>query len=470
MLVLFTKLYLKNEVTNEDLEKLIIKWVTGSPHYHFENLEEELINNGENGIESIEKTQKFFVTSYNDNSTDIKIYKLNNQNNKTLWSTECAVVFNDKNKYITISLRCDIQEYNSQLPHKHKPYIIKMLVESGFCKSDGTLPVSDTPIYISDNNINDIANMMKTGKPFNLPIVYLSKNFNDYSVDPNKLAIWLSGIAHVVVEDSKEWSFKLRDLTNKKNAHNGYVGVYYPKTTLYDLFARASHKEKKKHAINISCNVQQALVNYENPDEYTWNKIIHLQNKEKINTLKTSGEETKQELQEFIDSFQSINDDLNDKVRSLKAQLDIYKNMVKNSKQECTLLNSGEEDEFYAGEKKDLVLSLLNQIKDKINEDTRCFELLDSILKANEYNGCGKHIFKQLKTILNTSEKLSKSSKSDLKEIGFDVIEDNAHPKLIFHNNQKYKFPISGTPGSSRDGKNLNSDICKKLDIYKKFI
>lgn len=470
MLVLFTKLYLKNEVTKEDLKKLIIKWVTGSPHFHFENLEEELTKNGESGIESTEKMQKFFVTNYTDNSNDITIYKLNNQNDKTLWSTECAIVVNKNSKYITISLNCDIQEYHSQLPHKHKPYIIKLLVESGFCKSDGNLPVTDTPIYISDNNINDIANMMKTGEPYNLPIVYLSKDFNDYSVNPNRLSILLSGIAHVIVENSKEWSFKLRDLTDKKNAHSGYTGVYYPKTTRFDLFARNFYKEKEKQAITISCRVQQALVNYENPDEYTWNKIIHLQNKEKINTLKANGAATEKELQEFIDSFQPINDDLNEKVRSLNAQLDIYKNMAENLKQECSLLNSGNIDEFYLGEKNDLILSLLNQIKNKVDENTRCYELLDSILKANEYTEYGKHLFKQLKTILKQSEKLNTSSKSELKELGFDTIIDNGHPKLIFHENQKYKFPISGTPGSSRDGKNLYSDICKKLDIYKKFI
>lgn len=64
--------------------------------------------------------------------------------------------------------------------------------------------------------------------------------------------------------------------------------------------------------------------------------------------------------------------------------------------------------------------------------------------------------------------KLNKSTKSDLRNIGFDVIEEKGHPKLIFHNNQKYKFTISGTPGSKRDGKNIYSDICEKLDIYKK--
>ncbi len=467
MLVLYTKLFLKEEITENKIDKLILKWVTGSPHFHFDNLEKNLKEheNDEKGIESVEKNQKFYSLRYENTETLVHVYKLDNIDNKVLWSTECAFVQEKGNKYITIALNCDLQEYNSRLPHKHKPYIIKLLIKSGYCIDDGKLPVTDKVIPISRNNMCDIVDIMTAQSTNFMPLVYVSKDYDNFVIDVKHLAIWLSGIAHIVVEDEKEWSHFLRDKTGGRNAHNGFVGIYYPQNQSYELFTKRSYSSDKDMAVDISCTVQQALVNYQSIHEYNWNKVIFLRTKDK---WKEEGKQKESELEEFINSFQPLNDELKDKVRSLNAQLETYKNIIKNSKECGCLLDEGNEEEFYVGEKKDFLLTILNCIKEKMNKDTRGYELLSSILDANDYCNHGKKLLKELKIILNRGGKVNKSTKADLNNIGFDVIEEKGHPKLIFHNNQKYKFPVSGTPGSSRDGKNLYSNISEKLDIYKK--
>ena len=62
MLVLYTKLFLKEDVTENNIDAIMMKWVTGSPHFHFDNLQKSLQEreNDEQGIESIEKKQKFY--------------------------------------------------------------------------------------------------------------------------------------------------------------------------------------------------------------------------------------------------------------------------------------------------------------------------------------------------------------------------------------------------------------------------
>lgn len=467
MLVLYTKLFLKNEITEFNIDDLIMKWVMGSPHFHFDNLKKSLQEreNNEQGIESSERKQKFYSLHYDNADTLVHIYKLDNIDNKVLWSTEFTFVQKNTNKYITISLNCDLQEYNSRLPHKYKPYIIRLLIESGFCINDGNLPVSDKAIPITKENISDIVEAMEAKSTHFMPLVYVSKDYDDYAVDPGRLAIWLSGIAHVVVEEEKEWSFILKERTKGRNAHNGFVGIYYPQNQSYELFAKYSYFSDKDMAVDVFCTVQQALVNYQNIQEYNWNRVIFLRTKDK---WKEEGEQKSAELEEFISSFQPLNDELSEKVRSLNAQLEIYKNMAKNSKEGGSLLAGGNEREFYADEKKDFLLTLLHCLKEKVDKNTRGYELLVSILESNEFSNYGKQILNELKTILYRGGKLNKSSKADLKNIGFEVIEEKGHPKLIFHNNQKYKFTISGTPGSSRDGKNLYSDISEKIDIYKK--
>lgn len=467
MLVLYTKLLLREETTENNIDEIMLKWVTGSPHFHFDNLQKSLLEreNDEQGIESIEKKQKFYSLHYDNSDTLVHVYRLDNIDNRVLWSTECTFVQENGEKYITVSLNCDLQEYNSRLPHKHKPYIIRLLIESGYCMNDGNLPVSDKIIPISENNISDVVDIME-GKASNfMPLVYVSKDYDNYALDVDQLAIWLSGIAHIVVEEEKKWTHVLKERTRGRNAHNGFVGIYYPQNQLYELFTKRSYFSDRDMAVDVSCTVQQALVNYQSMQEYNWNRVIFLRTQDK---WKEEGEQKAAELEEFVNSFQPLNDDLNEKVRSLNAQLAIYKNMIKNSKETGNLLEEGDEQEFYVGEKKDFLLTLLHCSKERMDKNTRGYELLVSILEANEFCNHGKHILNELKTILYRGGKLNKSSKSDLKNIGFDVIEEKGHPKLIFHNNQKYKFPISGTPGSSRDGKNLYSDICEKVDIYKK--
>lgn len=467
MLVLYTKMFLRNEVSEKNIDEIMLKWVTGSPHFHFDDLQKSLLErkNDEQGIESVEKQQKFYSLHYDNSNTLVHVYRLDNIDNRVLWSTECIFVQENDEKYITVTLNCDLQEYNSRLPHKHKPYIIRLLIESGFCKYDGSLPVSDKVIPISENNISDIVDIMKGRANNFMPLVYVSKDYDSYALDVNQLAIWLSGFAHVVVEEEKKWTHVLKERTDGRNAHNGFIGIYYPQNQLYELFAKNSYFQDRDMAVDISCTVQQAIVNYQSEQEYNWNRVIFLKTKDK---WRKEGEQKETELDEFMRTFQPLNDDLSEKVRSLNAQLEIYKSMIKNSKEAGCLLDEGNEQEFYVGEKQDFLLTLLHCTKERMDKDTRGYELLISILEANEFHNHGKKILSELKTILYRGGKLNKSSKSDLKNIGFDVIEEKGHPKLIFHNNQKYKFPISGTPGSGRDGKNLYSDICEKIDIYKK--
>lgn len=467
MLVLYTKLFLKDKITESNIDEIILKWVKGSPHFNFDNLEKKLKEreSDEEGIESREGNQKFYSLHYENADVLVHAYKLDNIDNKVLWSTECIFVEEKNNKYITISLNCDLQEYNSRLPHKHKPYIIRLLIESGYCVDDGNLPVSDRVIVISKDNITDIVDVMTAKSSNFMPLVYVSKDYDSYAVDVENLAIWLSGIAHIVIEEDKRWSQVLREDTGGRNAHNGFVGIYYPQNQSFELFAKRSYSSDKDMAVDISCTVQQALVNYQSMQEYNWNKIIFLRTKDK---WKEEGKQKEAELDEFVNLFQPLNDELEERVRGLNAQLEIYKNMIKNSKESGSLLEGGKEEEFYVGEKKDFLLTILNCIKEKINKDTRSYELLSSVLDANDYCNHGKQLLGELKKILYKGGKVNKATKADLNSIGFDVIEEKGHPKLIFHNNQKYKFPISGTPGSSRDGKNLYSEICEKLDIYKK--
>ena len=89
MLVLYTKMFLRNEVSEKNIDEIMLKWVTGSPHFHFDDLQKSLLErkNDEQGIESVEKKQKFYSLHYDNSNTLVHVYRLDNIDNRVLWST-----------------------------------------------------------------------------------------------------------------------------------------------------------------------------------------------------------------------------------------------------------------------------------------------------------------------------------------------------------------------------------------------
>ena len=72
------------------------------------------------GLKVLKKNKNFIhyiMITQNDNSyTLVHVYRLDNNDNRVLWSIECTFVQENGEKYITVSLNCDLQEYNSRLP------------------------------------------------------------------------------------------------------------------------------------------------------------------------------------------------------------------------------------------------------------------------------------------------------------------------------------------------------------------
>ena len=61
---------------------------------------------------------------------------------------------------------------------------------------------------------------------------------------------------------------------------------------------------------------------------------------------------------------------------------------------------------------------------------------------------------------------MSPQNIAELKKIGFEVVSESPHYKLVYKNS-KYWFTVSKTPSDKRGGKNLASDITRRLSVYK---
>ncbi len=468
MLVFTTKIPVKSTLTEKMFIDLCTEWVYGSPHYH--NLEIKYDVSAHEDYEITKENVKCQITCYKDSNTSIVAFRLNNNDNGTIWIIDLLFIDDNGNRFISIQNNCNSRAYDPRFPKNHKPNFIKKIMENEYGADDLYFSVTDTPLICDKTNAVKYAEYICGTVKKPLPMVYVSKDFDSYTVDYNKLAKWLSGMAYVVVEDSKETSFLMKGLTDSKNAHNGYIGIYYPGSEKYQIYSSADVLSGELER-SISLNLQQSLINHMSSDEYNWTQIQTLKAKAKLVKNENSSKElaefieyadnTEKELKEKIEYLQRTNDALTAQLESLKVK-----------KQASTICLSTDLTDFYIDEQHDFVLYVMREIASKMhNPDEpkyRQYEILQSIINNNDITGENKRIIGELKRIFKPGFKWNSATKNKIKSLGFTISEGD-HNKITFHDN-KYMYTVASTPSDDRGIKNLMSEIEKGISISKKLL
>lgn len=464
MLVFCTNIPLKNSVSKKDFIDLCSTWVYNSPHYHNMLIEYDVNNpeDYENQIENI--TCK--ITSYKDDIIDALCFRLKNYDNDNLWIIDILYIVQGENRFISVQNNWQLQNFNSNQPKVNKPNFIKTLVQSNYGWAGDFFKVTDTPIVCNSDNASSLANYIIENKiPF-LPMVYVSY---PHIVNCEYLSKLLSGIAYVVKEDNRDTSFALKEHTDSKNVHSGFIGLYYPGSEKYQIFSEwdLGPFNKEKHLANI---VQQSHLNYISSTEYNWNQIQSLKAKLKA---ANSEQHNKQTLEEYISLADEIYKDNKEKIErlqrendSLTAQLEMLK--AKNSE---GIYISTELQDLCIDEQKDFVLNVLKQVQEKNprpdGKPYRRYDILDSILSNNKVSGDNERIINGVKEIMKPGMTWN-TTKGRLKSLGFTV-DESKHKKIIYKED-KYSFTLASTPSDFRGTKNLFSEIENTISIGKKII
>lgn len=153
---------------------------------------------------------------------------------------------------------------------------------------------------------------------------------------------------------------------------------------------------------------------------------------------------------------------LKEKIYNLQMQLEIQNERFSHQN-EGNLLKVSSID-LYEGEQKDFILTILEQVRRNQDDDSRCAEILDSILSQNQKTGKGEAIAKELVRIVKHGDLSKESDKAALNKIGFRYVTSKKHPKLEFMS--KYKFPVAGTISDHwRGSLNCYSNVSKALAV-----
>ena len=125
------------------------------------------------------------------------------------------------------------------------------------------------------------------------------------------------------------------------------------------------------------------------------------------------------------------------------------------------LVAGNNEDDFYPGEIKDFVLAAVKK-EDATEKNTRRYDVLTDILKANNYEAIGEQRAEEVKRLLSNYSGMTPKLKKGLEYLGF-IFDKSDHQKVKYYGNDRYTVVYASTPSDKgRGGKNNARNTIKK--------
>ena len=476
MLLFSTVLEINNLMTKEDFIQLAIEWNQGSPHS--ENIIQGINWKGERNIRYGTDSLWLAIEEYrNQNIIAIRYEKI--ERDGVVWDTDYVMNFND----MKMSIRLDRSYLEVALavnPSFSTPHFITLLIEKGYLKSDGDMPISRGPVAISEDNVEILTNVINGRKKYHLPVVYISRTYYDEEpINVQRIAGRLKGVAHVLVEKSLQLNDRIRELCDSKNEYYGAIGIYYPNPAIGHR--RYLYREYEGSDIILLEKVIRNVIQYSNSQLvdtlYTWQGVSNALLRDRLSsqraermaaeTAKKQAESEADQLIESVDEeLQKLQRQVEDLTHANEALL--YENQGLRAKlngiDTIPILYLGDEDEFFPNEIKEMILVALEEKLAKIDSKTRKADILKDVVYNN--GGC-QHIASQkaqkLKSALKGYKNVSSSMRQLLTELGFVISEEGKHYKLTYYGDGRYWTTIAKSPSDNRTGTNVALTIIKNM-------
>lgn len=389
------------------------------------------------------------------------------ENGRREWIAEVVAHQSGDSVLVSVRLERSLLQPGINTPAPNKPFVIKRLLQDLGGGNDNGLIVVDRPHRLAEAEVHAAAAIVRGNASYRLPVVYVSVGKKGQPfVDPDRLAARLGGMAHVVVEPSRYFSFALARNVDAKNVYGGAVGIYWPngaasQERLLPTFFDSGDEMQKV----VEERVRVALTQIRPLSQCTFGFLRELISKARVDDLRSQGST---EVQSFVDAFDAeikAKDErlqeLGREVQRLRAELRRYDEAPGESG--GGVLLRGKEVEFYPGELSDAIIQTLSVGRNSLMPDGRRQHLMDDLLAANESTGTDAELTDDLKEIFAEAGDTGGGRSAALEGLGFSVEDAGKHAKAVYRGDDRYTFAISKTSSDHRAGKNMASTIVKKL-------
>ena len=475
MILFLTTLDIGEFVTQEDFIKLVLEWNAGSRYEEnivkgIEWCGERTVRYGDSKLwlEFVEYAEREILAVRHEKITADGV----------VWDSDFVMNFGTHR--LTIQLdRTYSEEALVMGAYFSTPHFITLLIEKGFLAKDRDLPVLRTPIAVTDVDLEMCKRAFTEDNGYRLPVVFVSRTAEDkFPLSITWLASRLKGAAHVLVEESAESCAEIRKFFKMGNEPFGAVRIYYPLGTVRHKkfrFRSATGNEDVRLEKVIRHVIQYGIA--QRVERFcTWNGVngAVLNNqldhqiavRKNAETEKLRAEAEKDEVYEtFSEDLQALQERVTELMKANEALQ--YENQGLRAKYASSdavpMLYFGDEEEFYEGEIRDMVLGALDEALAATEKATRKGNILEDVLENNVYQHLSDERKQKVKALFKGYKSLTGAMRQELMALGFEITEAGKHYKLTYGGDARYMVTMAKTPSDNRSGINNAALISKKM-------
>ena len=171
-------------------------------------------------------------------------------------------------------------------------------------------------------------------------------------------------------------------------------------------------------------------------------------------------------LRQKYDSLEKETGHLRKRYDKLKEEYEKLQQYVAGSVQpprveyeDAQFIEPGAENDFYAGERKDILLSVLEDAVPSLKPGSRRRDVVASVIAANSGGEKQRAREKELKAILRGYVSMEASVRTRLQKFGFVIDGAGKHYNLIYYGDNRYAYTIAKTAGDAKAGMNAAASI-----------
>ncbi|WP_200182276.1 hypothetical protein [Ectothiorhodospira mobilis] len=466
MLTFKTQFPINESKSVDDLFEAGRIWLAGSPHSSLASVMKNATDIRDEWSRESDNEKIRFIKHHNgEEASGFRHENLDLDGMR--WVTEVACAKRANNFWISVQLSVDSELPVERIDNGKRPYILKTIMREIGGGKDGYLTVCDKPIHLTEEQVDLAADIITANAGCFMPVVYVSADSDGNShINTAQLAQWLSGMAHVLVEPNRRFSFQLAPLVYRENAYGGAVAIYWPDGIGKWLFLPQGEFSDPKSLQNaIAKKVRASLLSQRTKRECTWSYILEQKSRKRIQELRDSGSH---EVDEYISLFDTELESKNEEIQRLEAEVSRLKyshfnqNEGGGTKGKDLNIRTSEGD-LYQGERLSLIVEALEKELNSSEPHSRRYHVLRDLIDSNNLPGEKETILDSLKELLRRYRDMDSTTRSELERLGFSINDDGKHYKLFFRDEMRCPFILAKTGSDHRGGLNSFSNIKKKL-------
>ena len=475
MSVFSTEFPVSNDITNQKFMAEAIAWIRGIKNsFVLNDVDAKELEEDDARIESASGEILSFKTVNNGNSSVIGVrHELPDQLGR-IWRTECVLTRGVTTAHFRVRGQCVATIPNAEIMQPKKPHLIRQVIEESWASIDGRFKVQSSPHYILEADIELAGNLILGRESCMLPCIYISRNNNNsLPLDEKRLSATLSGLAHVIVEPARSFSFSLMEVSSRKNPYGGAIGVIVSGSGEIERFqGNLFNSPTSKFVADIENFVIDLVSKRGAQIGWEWQTLQEHQARQLRQKLV---EQNSDELSDYIEQFDAELKAKDEEISNLNERLAL----VEARKYSSAYLSKGliPDDfvqqlgkELYEGEFSDRLRLFLNEKSKRQNEvvDARTLELVARILRMSEFSGYAAGLINQIKGAGRDGNQMPQLVGAILSGLGYARSDDGKHTKYS-PSTDLFGLSIQMVPKTPSDagraGKNKAAEIIRDMKL-----